>query len=462
LGALNRPCRFKPDVLEEQKAYLSLTPMRSKGPHYAVDSAKMLYHGGMRSLLALVAAIGAPAIVLAQDKLESLPASEIAKIEVGLRRYFPYAKKPGQERKVWAGVGVRLWNQSLYEVTEIVYEAQVFGATGSRVALKKDVAFNQPFADNQSGYIGSLLPWQESTVTSAPFLVAPDMVNRPYWGIIKSAKGYRRAKDFSNVHHFLAAVARGDLDTVRTAIQSQPALATKAEPRSGVSALHVAATADHLAIVKFLVEQRRVSVNLPTKSTMQAIHIAAWARCPDTVRYLLKKGVSPNQTYRTFYPVHCAAMRDSIECYKILVAAGAKINPSGDRGITPIHNAARYSPQVLKYLLDQKVSPNQPECAIGTPLHQAILVYGKPELTEMLLKAGANPNAFGSSKVKWTPLHAAIQRGNAQFVEMLCKAQGRESPSYLGVRPRLQSTLTGLRVRKAPPRGRSTQNKHIL
>lgn len=93
---------------------------------------------------------------------------------------------------------------------------------------------------------------------------------------------------------------------------------------------------------------------------------------------------------------------------KVLIAAGAKVNTTGEGRETPLHQAASGGRTgVAEVLLSAGADVNVKDDEGRTPLHAAA-AWGHVELTGLLLAAGADPNAVDNDKE--TPLHLVAGR----------------------------------------------------
>ena len=102
-----------------------------------------------------------------------------------------------------------------------------------------------------------------------------------------------------------------------------------------------------------------------------------------------------------------AAKAGDLEQVKRNLQNGTDINAEGNKGLTPLHYAARGNyTEVAKLLIDSGADVNK-KCIDWTPLHTGAL-NGNAETVKMLLDNGADVNA--KDKHGRTPLYLAIDR----------------------------------------------------
>lgn len=97
-------------------------------------------------------------------------------------------------------------------------------------------------------------------------------------------------------------------------------------------------------------------------------------------------------------------------------------------GFAPLHSGYFAPPEVLEILLQHGADPNtQSKNAMALrPLHSAAST-GNPKNVEMLLKAGADPNARQHGG--WAPIHAAAQSGNEAVARLLLDCGAEPNPA---------------------------------
>ena len=168
-------------------------------------------------------------------------------------------------------------------------------------------------------------------------------------------------------------------------------------------------------------------------------------------------------------PLSGGAGGGHVKIVTLLLTAGANPNAEDSRGLTPLASAAGNGwPEVVKLLLDAKADPNGGK--LDAPLFCAIY---KQDVTsaELLLQAGANPNAvgkidfqrqpvfpvgsgrsvspvggFGNSPRSVTPLWFAISEGQLPMVQLLLKFKADPDGSQPDGKPLLFSALADTNI----------------
>ena len=165
-----------------------------------------------------------------------------------------------------------------------------------------------------------------------------------------------------------------------------------AEPISGRTALHSAASNGHIETFDYFITELQCDINTPTSEKLLPIHIAIQYGQLHFVQYLMKQpncdvvGYSKGAPYST---LHCAAGCGHLDIVKCLIAAKEINNFHADPkyGNIALHNAASNGYiEIFDYFITEL------KCDINTPGHENLL-----------------------------PIHLAIQNGHLQFVEYLLK-----------------------------------------
>lgn len=200
------------------------------------------------------------------------------------------------------------------------------------------------------------------------------------------------------VRGFLKAAARGDSETVGDYLRRHDARQYLAAKNSeGNTALHLAATGGFAETINLL---------LDVGGDIKAIN---------------NQGVTP---------LASAVMSNAVNSVPPLIAAGADVNavPSQWGSLLAIA-AGRYGgSEIAGMLLDAKADVSR-----GAPLITA-LEHESFALAERLLKAGADPEAVGSSRSR--PIHYAAQNGQTGVMAALLeRGADMETKDYYGNTP---------------------------
>ncbi|GAB1311782.1 NACHT domain-containing protein [Madurella fahalii] len=119
--------------------------------------------------------------------------------------------------------------------------------------------------------------------------------------------------------------------------------------------------------------------------------------------------------------LHYAAVQQQLSTIRILIDHGIDVDNKRNGGITPLHQAIRTGArtEVVECLLEAGASVSHPVKSGWRPIHRAAF-YGLVDVAEALRVRGAEINQGPSG---WTPLHIAVLRKQAQFVQWLIENQ---------------------------------------
>ncbi|XP_026378893.1 ankyrin-3-like [Papaver somniferum] len=213
---------------------------------------------------------------------------------------------------------------------------------------------------------------------------------------------------------------------------------------NGVGVIHFAATEGKLNVLKYLIEELGLDVDIKddAKGESPLFHAVVDGNI-NTVDYLLGKGANPNTSNTNgSTPLHYAAQKGYTEILTRLLSRGINVNGSCEDGtLTPLEVAgATLSPlemaaangqlEAIQILLDHNADPNLMSCRSYTPLAVSI-VSGLPQslrCLELLLEAGADPDG-GSNGV--TPLVVATHKGLTEIIRRLVQAGANPDVTFI-------------------------------
>ncbi|OVA06698.1 Tetratricopeptide TPR-1 [Macleaya cordata] len=210
---------------------------------------------------------------------------------------------------------------------------------------------------------------------------------------------------------------------------------------NGRGALHFAAVEGKLNVLKYLIDELKLDVDMKDgKGEAPLLHATIGGHL-STVAYLLEKGANPdtsNDSNST--PLHYAAEKGHLEILTLLLSRGVHIDALNNAG-TPLNAAAAHGQHnAVKILLDHCANPNLFFHHVFTPLASSILSQSL-RCVELLLEAGADPDA-GSYGV--TPLIVAASEGLTEMIKCLIEAGADPNlTNYYGLTPVEISAMHG-------------------
>lgn len=182
--------------------------------------------------------------------------------------------------------------------------------------------------------------------------------------------------------------------------------------------LLAAASAGAVDTLTLLLDERGANINTVDRFRQTALSHAILARCQECALFLLDRGIDWRiHNKRGLRALHLAASMGLVIVIDRLLDAGDEVNTSRTNTDTPLIIAARNGKtDAVRCLLNAGGDPHGRGAKRMTALH----VAANAEITEMLLKAGAAPDA--RNKDGETPLFDAARTGRLDQIQLLVGA----------------------------------------
>jgi ankyrin repeat protein len=147
---------------------------------------------------------------------------------------------------------------------------------------------------------------------------------------------------------------------------------------------------DGTAVAKLLVEHGAKVDALDEGGVTPLLRASVDAKPPHLIaEYLLVQGANPNiMDAQGRTPLIAASEWKDAHFAKALLSKGADWRNSLKQGIYALDYAARGAPEIAQMLLDRGADPNKDASEMGTPIFNAVM-FGDKRCVEILLKHGA-------------------------------------------------------------------------
>jgi len=153
----------------------------------------------------------------------------------------------------------------------------------------------------------------------------------------------------AQVESIYEAAYVGDLDKLRKCLGN--GLDVNSPAPDGSTALHKAAHAGRIKIVKFLLK-KGANPNCRDKTGLTPLHLTSDEK---VAKMLIEAGAKPNSKDKTgMTPLHYAALNGRSQVIRVLLECGANINSKDESGMTPIFLAGDY--RVAELLIEKGVN----------------------------------------------------------------------------------------------------------
>ncbi|MDH4227644.1 MAG: ankyrin repeat domain-containing protein [Deltaproteobacteria bacterium] len=161
-------------------------------------------------------------------------------------------------------------------------------------------------------------------------------------------------------------------------------------------------------------------VNAKDKNGYTPLHHAMNRGDDEVVKFLIEKGADVNAKASSDGKTPLL-IEGSHETVKLLLASGADIKAIDKDGNTAMHTAGAYYKDVAEAIIAKGGDVNAKNIYGFTPLHVAARADDGGGVVEVLLSKGAEVNAKAGEDGA-TPLHLAIESGDAAMVEAIVAA----------------------------------------
>ena len=183
--------------------------------------------------------------------------------------------------------------------------------------------------------------------------------------------------------------------------------------------LMLAITDQNLGLVRNLVQEGTVDVNMTTNTTNgTALHTATSLPNVPIMLFLMEQGADKDKTdnYGTS-PIYIAARNGTVLAVQCLVEQGADKDNADNKGTTPLWAASEQNHlTVVKYLVQNGADKNKADNEGCSPLFIATR-YGHPGVVQYLLDEGVDVNQGTYNGT--TSLYVAAQNGHWRLVTCL-------------------------------------------
>eukprot|EP01117_Protostelium_nocturnum_P001259 TRINITY_DN1157_c0_g1_i1.p1 TRINITY_DN1157_c0_g1~~TRINITY_DN1157_c0_g1_i1.p1 ORF type:complete len:1157 (+),score=243.01 TRINITY_DN1157_c0_g1_i1:169-3639(+) len=223
-------------------------------------------------------------------------------------------------------------------------------------------------------------------------------------------------RDEDNVTPLHQAVSTGQEEIVKILVSSNADI--NAQDSTGSTPLHIAAFENQLRLGKLLLDSG-ADVNLQDSGGCTPLHTCCFLGFPDFAAFLLEKPeininiIDDNGAA----PLHNAAFRGHSNCVKLMLNAGAIVNPVESGQTTPLHHAAFGGHvECVSMLISHGAEVGSQDGEGATPLHKSSFM-GKIDAMQSLLEHGADLSI--QDEEGSTSLHKAAYCGQVEAIELL-------------------------------------------
>ncbi len=381
-----------------------------------------------------------------QDKVAPMPEDDLRNIVV--RAATIYNRPPKKVTKALPYfVRVDFGNPTYDEIESISGDVVIYDGAGNEVSrtpvtlrmVTDLIVLKGRLLPNTSGYGTALIDKAWSYHTKFE---------------IRSATYYPDARDYKDVGHLFALVTRHDNLKLDEMVHKDPSLLKVTDPKSGATMLQVAALANNVGVIDYLIGKgadfnagndlgtpvliaaaagsddaaldliRKGASLQHTKDEPPPLELAAEYGRADLIDELVKRGCDPNdQPVERANPLEIAARAGNHWTALALIKHGAKVNYTDKAHTPPIFHAIMSNNiEMVKLLLDNGADINLHSPGGGFTALTMAAGWADGNMVKFLLSKGADINAKdGKGK---TAIDVAKEAKNTSTLEALQSAGG--------------------------------------
>lgn len=174
---------------------------------------------------------------------------------------------------------------------------------------------------------------------------------------------------------------------------------------NGSNALHIASMANHVWIVRFLLDSGCVKIDTLTRSGFTALSVACMHGSIRVVRYLISVGADIHCSENNCATaLHCACCYNQYDIVQVLLSAGADVNIRNEYEQTPLFDACTHGLDIVKCLVNVGADIRVRDFQGMTALHYACR-FAHSNTVAFLRASGADLSTCCNAG--WSALHQA-------------------------------------------------------
>ena len=221
--------------------------------------------------------------------------------------------------------------------------------------------------------------------------------------------------------HMIALLNDSNLDLFRLILEKIGSERT--QEKNGWSPLHIAVMKDNLELTKLIIKSNGNHVeNLYQKDKhgRTPLHLAVNNRNVELCNIFLANTGDNSPGYVGSTPFHFAANLGNMKICKLFIEKFPLKNPADEKGITPLHNAAKEGNFDLFILIAQSIFDINPKTNYdgSTPLHFAAY-EGHHNICQAIIEDDRTLDKNPQNRYGETPFHEAAEEGHYEVCKLI-------------------------------------------